>query len=326
MRRTSFASPPSRGPRGLAFVGGLSVIFGLCWWLWPQDDPGLSVRAVPDAQEKPRPEPKPAKIKPKPKPKRGTSKPKPATDDPKAFTRRKLAALRKGGDADALRRSLSKLALHPRTGSKERDAWLKEADKLNDRLVWSATPGPGFTITKIQPGDSYWKIARRVSRERDVNVTDGMLEAINKVRPSGLRLGKPLKVPTEVVSLLVDKSSFELYVLLGGVYAKRFSIGIGRDSSTPEGAFTVRGKAAKPQWTDPKTGKRYKYGAEGHLVGSRWLGLYKDGGPTGYGVHGTIDPETIGQAVSDGCIRLTNPDVEFLYGLVPEGAAVVVRR
>ncbi|NRA95970.1 MAG: L,D-transpeptidase family protein [Planctomycetes bacterium] len=327
MRRTSFASSPSRRPRGRALVVGLSIVTVLCWWLWPEEDPvtpELSARTPPSTQEKPRGESKPQSLKRSPEPE--IAKVMPAPDDPLAPDRRKLGALRKGGDADALRRQLSSLALHPRAMLKDREAWLKEADKLNARLVWSATPGPGFTTVKVEPSDSYWEIARRMNAERGTHVTAGMLEAINKVRPNKLRLGQSLKVPTEKVSLLVDKSSCEIYVLLGGVYVKRFPVGIGKDSSTPEGTFTVQGKTAKPVWTDPKTGRRYAYGEKGHLIGSRWLGFYKDGGPTGYGTHGTIDPETIGQAVSEGCIRLVNSDVEELYELVLEGASVRVRR
>jgi len=55
------------------------------------------------------------------------------------------------------------------------------------------------------------------------------------------------------------------------------------------------------------------------------MGFWQGGGPTGYGIHGTIEPESVGKAVSDGCIRLTNADVEALFELVPEGASVAVR-
>lgn len=294
----------------------------MCWWLWPQDDPGtpdLSVRTPPTTQEKPR-------LEPKAQPPPSKAKANPVSEDLLAEARRKLAALRKEGDADALRRQLSFLALHPRAMLEDREAWLKEADTINERLVWSATPGPGFTTVKVVPGDSYWKIARRMNAERQTHVTAGMLQAINKVPSNRLRAGRYLKVPTERVSLLVDKSASELYVLLGGVYVKRFPVGLGKGSSTPEGTFTVQGKTAKPAWRDPKTGRRYAYGEEGHVIGSRWLGFYKDGGPTGYGIHGTIDPETIGQEMSEGCIRLINSDVEELYELVLEGSSVEGRR
>lgn len=324
MRRTSFASSPSRGPAGLALLGGLFVIAGLCWWLWPRDGdgavPDLSSKTPPRTQEKPRGGPPTTKKQAAPK-----QVPPEDQEDPLGRAKRRLSSLRKTADPEALRRHLSTLVLHPAVARKERELWLKEADSLNDRLIWSATPGPAFTTVKVQPNDSYWTISRRVRKESNIIVTAGMLEAINKVRPHSLRLGQPMKVPKERVSLLVDKSSFTLYVLLGGVYVKRFAIGIGKDSSTPEGTFTVRGKTAKPAWTDPKTGKRHKYGEPGHLIGSRWLGFDKDGGSTGYGIHGTIEPETIGKAASEGCIRLTNDDVEALYALVPEGATVVVR-
>ena len=327
-------SSPRRGPRKSVLVFGAGLVAMLCWWLWPEDErspPGLSAvgrtaattpppqRAAPQEEPRRQPSRAPARVQ-APRP----SQPS-AAKDPLVDARRKLLQLRKGRGGEELRRHLGTLALHPDLDRAERVLLIGEADALNARLVWSATPGPAFGSVKVEPNDSYWKIARRVTRQRGVAVTAGMLEAINKVRPQRLRLGQSLKVPNEAVSLLADKSAFSLYVLLGGVYVRHFSIGIGEGSSTPEGTFTVSGKTAKPVWTDPKTGKRYKYGEEGHLIGSRWMGFWRDGGPTGYGIHGTISPESIGKAVSDGCIRLLNSDVEALFELVPEGSTVLVR-
>ena len=50
-----------------------------------------------------------------------------------------------------------------------------------------------------------------------------------------------------------------------------------------------------------------------------------DAGPSGFGIHGTVAPETIGKAASDGCIRLVNADVAALFDLVSDGTVVVVR-
>jgi len=336
MSGSSFMTPPRRGPRSSVVVLGVVLVGGLCWVLWPdpaQGTPGLSVVA-PSEQPDPQPQAPQDQSSDAPSDSPGRASPEAAEEaapepslpaDPLARAREELEALRKAGDGEALRRRLCTFVLDPRLDQGERASLLREADALNARLIWSATPGPCFDVVRVQPNDSYWKIARRVNRDREVPVTAGMLEAINKVRPQRLRLGQALKVPKEAVTVLVDKSSFTLYVLLGGTYVRRFPVGIGKDSSTPEGTFTVRGKTAKPVWTDPKTGRRFRYGEEGHLVGSRWMGFWQGGGPTGYGIHGTIEPESVGKAVSDGCIRLTNADVEALFELVPEGASVAVR-
>ena len=60
------------------------------------------------------------------------------------------------------------------------------------------------------------------------------------------------------------------------------------------------------------------------LSGARALYLYRDGRDTLYRIHGTAEPNSIGRAVSSGCIRLLNADVIDLYNRVPVGTRVVV--
>jgi lipoprotein-anchoring transpeptidase ErfK/SrfK len=59
-------------------------------------------------------------------------------------------------------------------------------------------------------------------------------------------------------------------------------------------------------------------------LGARALYLFAEGGDTGYRIHGTIEPETIGTEVSSGCIRMVNQDIIHLYQRAPEGTKVVV--
>jgi lipoprotein-anchoring transpeptidase ErfK/SrfK len=59
-------------------------------------------------------------------------------------------------------------------------------------------------------------------------------------------------------------------------------------------------------------------------LGARALYLYRDGQDTFFRLHGTNEPQTIGMAVSSGCIRLVNQDIIDLYNRVPVGAPVVV--
>jgi lipoprotein-anchoring transpeptidase ErfK/SrfK len=149
---------------------------------------------------------------------------------------------------------------------------------------------------------------------------------VNDVSSARLRAGGSLKVPTETMSVLVDKGEFTLYVLLGGCFLRDYVVGIGRDERTPEGRFTIQSKTKDPQWTDPESGKVYKAGEPGHLIGTRWLGFANDRGRTGFGIHGTTEPESIGRAESAGCIRMNRADVEELFDLVPQGSEVVIRR
>ena len=78
---------------------------------------------------------------------------------------------------------------------------------------------------------------------------------------------------------------------------------------------------------EPERYKKWASGMEGgtdNPLGARALYLFKDGKDTLYRIHGTNEPETIGQAVSSGCIRMMNQDVIDLYSRVPAGSKVVV--
>ena len=101
------------------------------------------------------------------------------------------------------------------------------------------------------------------------------------------------------------------------------------------GTATVSHKAQWPRWTptpdmikrEPERYRRWAGGMEGgthNPLGARALYLFKDGRDTLYRIHGTNEPETIGQAVSSGCIRMMNQDVIDLYRRVSAGAKVVV--
>ncbi len=179
----------------------------------------------------------------------------------------------------------------------------------------------------VKDGDHYVGICQRLRREQKLSVTPAFLELVNGVKPAALRPNMTLKVPTEPLSLVVDKDEFRLYVLLGDCHVLDYEIGVGRDEKTAEGSYTIQWKTKNPTWTDPKSGKLLAYGQAGHIIGNRWLGFANaEGGRTGFGIHGTTEPASIGKAQSDGCIRLRTADVEALFDLIPTGAKVVVRR
>ena len=82
-----------------------------------------------------------------------------------------------------------------------------------------------------------------------------------------------------------------------------------------------------PSWANPRTGERFGADDPRNPIGERWVGL--DGfdeaskAHTGFGVHGTIDPESIGRSMSMGCIRLGSQDVELVYELLAPRVSVV---
>ena len=128
-------------------------------------------------------------------------------------------------------------------------------------------------------------------------------------------------------TIVVDTPNTYLYLVLGGGRAIRYGIGVGREGFTWAGIKHVEKKAEWPDWHPPQEMlerqpylPRFMAGGPGNPLGAR--AMYLSGSV--YRIHGTNAPQTIGQRVSSGCIRLTNEDVQDLYSRVPVGAKVVV--
>jgi lipoprotein-anchoring transpeptidase ErfK/SrfK len=126
-----------------------------------------------------------------------------------------------------------------------------------------------------------------------------------------------------------------LYLVQGDGTAVRYGIGVARTKGANFRGTAVIGRKEKwPYWTPTENMmmaipeyRKYAGGLPGgteNPLGPRALYLYRDGKDTFFRLHGTIEPETIGQAVSSGCIRLFNQDIIDLYDRVPVGALVVV--
>jgi lipoprotein-anchoring transpeptidase ErfK/SrfK len=128
-------------------------------------------------------------------------------------------------------------------------------------------------------------------------------------------------------TIVVDTPNTYLYLVLGNGKAMRYGIGIGREGFTWAGTKQVEKKAEWPDWTPPAEMlerqpylPRFMAGGPGNPLGAR--AMYLSGSV--YRIHGTNSPQTIGQRVSSGCIRLTNDDVADLYERVKLGTKVVV--
>jgi lipoprotein-anchoring transpeptidase ErfK/SrfK len=130
-------------------------------------------------------------------------------------------------------------------------------------------------------------------------------------------------------TIVVSNRERYLYYVLGNGTAMRYSIGIGQEGSAWAGVSTISAKREWPDWSPtPNIKKKYPNlpnhmkGGEGNPLGARALYL----GDTLYRIHGTNEPWRIGDAVSAGCIRLTNDDIIDLYSRAKIGATVVVQR
>ncbi len=132
-------------------------------------------------------------------------------------------------------------------------------------------------------------------------------------------------------TILVDSDQRYLYYVLPQGKAIRYGVAVGEEAMAWSGVATVGRMAEWPDWVptpeiQARLGpypRRVPGGAENPL-GARAIYLYEGNKDTLYRIHGTNQPEYIGQAISSGCIRMTNEDVIDLYDRVKQGATVVV--
>ena len=145
-------------------------------------------------------------------------------------------------------------------------------------------------------------------------------------------------IPREIVSydgkqrpgtIVINTSERRLYYVLPDGKAVRYGVGVGRPGFEWGGSHTITRKAEWPGWTPPSQMlkrrpdlTRFMPGGPENPLGARALYL----GSTLYPIHGANEPETIGQAVSSGCIRMLNEDVIDLYERAKVGTRVVVAR
>ncbi|MFG0332837.1 MAG: L,D-transpeptidase family protein [Maioricimonas sp. JB049] len=213
-----------------------------------------------------------------------------------------------GEDVEAHRQLSTLYWKHP-------DAWPLLKGRLEEtaRRIYFHPQPHYMPACEVQPGDRLEQIARRY------DVSWQYLADLNRVEGHRIRAGQKLKVIRGPFSAVVDLSEFQITVHAHGYFVARYPVGIGKDGSTPIGRFTVKEKLEDPTY----------YGPDGVIanddptnpLGERWIDLGDS-----YGIHGTIEPETIGKAESRGCVRLTNENVAEVYKLLTIGSEVVIRR
>ena len=130
-------------------------------------------------------------------------------------------------------------------------------------------------------------------------------------------------------SIVVSTAERRLYYILGNGTAIRYGVGVGRPGFAWGGSMPITRKAEWPGWTPPAQMLRRRPDLPRHMVGgpNNPLGaraMYL--GSSLYRIHGSNEPDSIGQAVSSGCIRMLNDDVVDLYDRVRVGTRVYVQR
>ena len=190
--------------------------------------------------------------------------------------------------------------------------------KLGRETIFSANrlkDDPFTDYYVIKPGDSLQKIARAHA------VTAELLARINGIADiNRIRAGRRIKVVHGPFNARLHKSTHTLDVYLGQTFVDYFKVGLGAEDATPSGTWMVKNRLSNPTYYPPRGGKIVAADDPQNPLGERWMGLEGIAGHAAgqmrYGIHGTIEPESIGKNTSLGCIRLYNEDVELLFDLL----------
>lgn len=186
-------------------------------------------------------------------------------------------------------------------------------EDINIKMLFSDIPVKDSEVYVVEKGDNLTRIAKKFG------TTPELIMSSNKLKNPSIQIGKKLKVNKARFSIVVDKSQNILTLKSGQEIIKTYRVSTGKNSCTPVGTFKVVNKIVDPPWYK-EPGVAIPAGDPKNVLGSRWMGISKPS----YGIHGTTQPESIGQSVTEGCVRMRNSEVEELYILVPVGTEVVI--
>jgi len=126
------------------------------------------------------------------------------------------------------------------------------------------------------------------------------------------------------VRLEISRSAHRVTLYRGDRVIRSYPVAVGRAGwETPEGNFHVYQKVRDPIWEHPLTREVFRSGERGNELGHYWIGFWSDGN-IAIGFHGTPHPETVGKALSHGCVRMFAKDIGELFGQVSIGTLVSV--
>lgn len=171
--------------------------------------------------------------------------------------------------------------------------------------------------------DSEGSASAQAALQTAKNSKAGRLTGLSRWLPLGRAQRAEAISPENDVKLTLSLESRRLEVQVPGETPVLYEVAVGQDDwQTPVGEFAVMSKLENPAWQHPITKERIEPGADNPL-GSHWIGFWSDG-QAQIGFHGTNQEELIGEAVSHGCVRMRNQDVQALYEQVEVGTRVKV--
>jgi lipoprotein-anchoring transpeptidase ErfK/SrfK len=194
--------------------------------------------------------------------------------------------------------------------------------RWDPRVEW-----PHVELT-VEAGEGLTNVRQRALALRPgVPLSTGLIARANRLSGSTIHPGQVLRIPTEPVTVLVDVSKKWLLYRIGPDVVEAWPVGTGAEGKeTMLGEFVVGLKQTDPTWW-PRNKEPVPFGHPDNPLGTRWLGWRVPGteNDTSFGFHGTWQPDSIGQAASEGCVRMRNEDVEVLFEILPQDSRFVVR-
>lgn len=224
-------------------------------------------------------------------------------------------------------------------------SWLGE---INQTLIFSPTVAANDPLAesyKVVSGDNL----QTITRKRGLAIDRRLVARVNRMaNPDVLRVGQTLKLVHGPFHAVVHKSKFRVDLYAGTplppgsagspradgseegwTFIRSFPVGLGENNGTPLGTFVVKrnSKLLNPHWVNPRTGEKFDASDPKNPIGEHWLGLTgvdeKTKAVSGYGLHGTIEPDSIGQERSMGCIRMRADDIAVVWEMLAEEVSTV---
>lgn len=201
------------------------------------------------------------------------------------------------------------------------DEALERLGDVNAALAFGPEATPESRVYIVEPGDNLISIGIKL------NTTQGLLMRANNISdPASLRVGQRLKYTPKDFHILIERATCRLYLVDSHGIFKRYDTGLGKPGhETTLGAYKIGNKQKDPAWFKPGEGE-IPPGDPRNELGTRWMPLVPldPSLPTDLGIHGTIDPASIGKHSSHGCARMHNTDAEELYDLVVRSTPVEI--
>jgi lipoprotein-anchoring transpeptidase ErfK/SrfK len=237
------------------------------------------------------------------------------------------------GDLVGARDELNASLLTGHLSEAEADSVRHDIADLNQTLIFSperTLNDPWAAGYRVESGERLATIAGKNS------VTWQLLSRINHVDPRRLRAGATIKIVKGPFFAVVNKSKFRMDLYLGApggpgsMYVRSFCVGLGKNDSTPTGTWQVQSgnKVLHPVYYSPDNHGVIEADDPKNPLGGYWIGLEGLDGQAvdqhSYGIHGTIDPDSIGKQASLGCIRMAHDDIELTFEMLVETKSKIV--